>query len=195
MANRLAVSMKIFKPTLFLLTIGFLICQNLSGQKEEKDNNAIWGFNYGVSAFSKTTLEFGYGFMTDKLYHKGKKSTIWDRYVLIAADLSSEFQIGEKFLFGPKISNKYSFELWDWEFNYFGFIFGVDYIAYNDLKTLNNVLRPSIGVHYFLDVFELSYGYNFRLDNNFALPINTHVIQLRIKPFIFIKTMAKAWGG
>lgn len=186
--------MKQLNSTMLFLTIGILICQNSFGQKSERNANTIWGLNYGVSAFNKTNLEVGYGFVTDKLYHKGKTSAIWDRYVLIAADVSSEFQIGNKFIFGPKISNKYSFELWDWEFNYWGFIFGADYVAYNDLKTVNNVLRPSIGVHYFLDVFELSYGYNIRLDNNYALPINTHVIQFRFKPFVFIKSMRKAWG-
>jgi len=190
----LVVIMKDLKATILLLTIGLSICQNSFGQKDERKGSTIWGLNYGVSSFNKTNFELGFGFFTDKLYHKGKTSAIWDRYVLVAADLSSEFQVGEKFIFGPKISNKYSFELWDREYNYLGFVFGADYIAYNDLKTINNVLRPSIGLHYFLDVFELSYGYNIRLDNNYALPINTHIIQFKFKPFIFIKSMKKAWG-
>lgn len=186
--------MKYINSSIFIFALGILISQNSFGQKGERKDNYVWGLNYGVSAFNKTSFELGYGFVTDRLYHKGKTSVIWDRSVLIATDLSAEFQVGKKFIFGPKISNKYSFELWDWEFNYWGIIFGADYIAYNDLKTINNVIRPSIGVHYFLDVFELSYGYNVRLDNNYALPINTHVIQFRFKPFVFVKTMQKAWG-
>jgi len=186
--------MKKSKPTILLLTIVILFCQDSFGQKEERKSYTLWGLNYGISAFNKTNFEIGYGFITEKLYHTGKRSAIWDRHVLITADLSSEFQVGDNFIFGPKISNKYSFEFWDWEFNYLGIIFGADYIAYNDLKSINNVLRPSIGFHYFLEVFELSYGYNIRLDNNYALPINTHVIQFRFKPYIFIKAMGIAWG-
>ena len=180
---------------IIVLSFGILSIQNSFGQNKERSDNTLWGLNYGVNVFSRTSLEIGYGFITSALYHKGKKSVIWDRSVLIVGDLSTEFQFGHNLLIGPKISTRCSFELWDWEFNYFGFIFGADYIAYNDFKTVNSVFRPSIGIHYFLDVFELTYGYNFRLDNNSELPLNTHVIELRIKPFIFIKSMKQAWGG
>lgn len=164
------------------------------GQKNQGAVNSIWGINYGVNAFDRTSIEVGYGFVTSVLYHKGEKSTIWDRSLLITADLSSEFQVGKQFLLGPKISNKYSFEMWDWEFNYLGFIFGADFIVYTDFGTTNSVLRPSIGFHYFIDVFELTYGYNFRIDDHSPLPINQHVIQFKFKPFIFIKSMKNAWG-
>lgn len=176
-------------------SIGIFFSQKSIGQKDERNGNMLWGVNYGVNVFSRTSLEVGYGFITSRLYHKGKTSTIWDRSILIAGDLSTELQFGHNLLIGPKISTRCSFELWDWEFNYFGFIFGADYIAYNYFKTVNSVFRPSIGIHYFLDVFELTYGYNFRLDNNSELPLNTHVIQLRFKPFIFVKSMKNAWGG
>jgi hypothetical protein len=183
------------KKILLLLVFACFLIQYSFGQTSKRKDNVLWGFNYGVSAFNKTQVEIGYGFVTDNILHKGKTSAIWDRYVLITGDLSTEFQLGKQFIIGPKISNKYSFELWDWEFNYWGFIVGADYIAYNDFRTLNNVFRPSIGLHYFLDTFELTYGYNLRLDNHAALPLNTHVIQLRCKPFVFIKTLSKAWGG
>lgn len=157
-------------------------------------NDAYWGVNYGISAFNKTNFEIGYGFTTDQLYYKSKTSAIWDRYCLITADVSAELQIGDKLMISPKVSNKYSFELWEWEFNYIGIIFGADYIAYNNFKTLNNVVRPSVGVHYFYDVFELNYGYNFRLDNNPTLAINSNVVQFKFKPYIFIKSMDAMWS-
>ncbi len=175
-------------PKILLLLTCILVSINSFAQTNKREGVTYRGLNYGISTFNKTNIEVGYGFVTDKYFDNENK------YVLIAADLSSEFHFRDKFIFGPKISNKYAFPINSLGFKYLGLIIGADYIAYNDLRTINNVIRPSIGIHYFVDVFELSYGYNIRIDNNNALPINTHVIQFRFKPYIFIKALGKIFG-
>lgn len=180
-----------------ILCVLFLMLQSsyfLLSQTNKKFEKPVFGLNYGFNLGNRACLELGYGLMTNFRYHKGKRSVIYDRSCLVLANLSCEVQLSRALLLGPKISTRYSFELWDWEFNYWGFVFGADYIAYNNFRNFNHIFRPSIGVHYFLDVFELTYGYNIRLDSNSCLPIGQHLIQFSFKPFVFIELMKSAWG-
>ena len=168
---------------LILLLIRVFSCSAQDDDKDEK-SPALWGVNYGINVFSRTSLEAGFGFLKDVRYRKGTIDYHGDRFCLFMADLSIECQLSNPFIIGPKLSGRYTMEFWDWEEYPIGLIAGADYIAYNDFRTVNNVFRPSIGIVFLFNLAELSYGYNIRLDDHDPLLLNTHVIQLKIKPFI-----------
>jgi len=173
-----------------ILLLFFLICcDTFSSKGQSRDGEIPVGFSFAVNSFRRTSVELGFGLVKDFRYHKGKRSVIYDRYGIVTADIASEFHFGKNFLVGPKLSGRCSFEFWDWEFNSLGLIAGVDNILYSDWVSTNAVLRPVIGVHFFLDLLELNYGYNFRMDHHSPLPINTHVLQLKFKPFVFLDLM------
>jgi hypothetical protein len=177
---------------LLLITMLFMI--SLHAQPGEK-LKPLYGPVYGISAGTHIAPELGYGLNFGTRYHKGKTSSIWDRHVLIYLDGLVELRFTDKFMIGPKVSNRYFFELWDAEFNYWGTHFGVDYIVYTNLERTCQVIRPTIGVNYFLGIFQLSYGYDFVLGNHPVLPVNTHTIQLMFKPYIFLQAMRRAYEG
>jgi hypothetical protein len=152
------------------------------------------GISIGSNFSTYPDFEVGYGLITEKKYYSGKKSAIYDKYVIFSVDLSTEFLFAPRVLIAPKTSTRFSFELWDWNTtSSLGIISGIDFIHYSDFQKSSNILKPVIGLHLFYDLIELTYGYNIILDNSID-GINNHVIQLRLKPFIFIKSQSEKWS-
>jgi hypothetical protein len=181
------------KRNLFLL-FQVVFVTGLHAQPDEK-LKPLYGPVYGLSAGTHIGPELGYGLCFGARYHKGRTSSIWDRHVLIYLDGLVEFHFTDKFMVGPKLSNRYFFEIWDPEFNYWGTHFGADYIVYTDFERTCQVIRPSVGINYFIGVFQLSYGYNFMLDTDPGFTVNTHTVQLLFKPYIFLQMMRRAYEG
>ncbi len=164
----------------FITSIPF--SQTYSQEVKEK-TTTIKGLIFGVNGFNYTTIETGYSCVISK-YHFNKEKLI-NRKLLIFLEGSLELSFKKGFYFSPKISNKYFFEQTGIRGTPIGFVFGSDYIAYNDLKVFNYVVRPSIGFQLFEGTFEFSYGYNIHLDNNRELFLNKHNFQFILRPYIF----------
>ncbi len=150
---------------LILILVLFLFMRFSSAQDSK-------GFSMGVNAFSNGSVEFGY----DVMYVFGNYN--WYH----SYRLASEIQCFSKLLVAPKFSARVH------NFNT-GIVLGVEFLNYSNFRMFNNVLRPSIGLS-LLGLIDLSYGYNFKIDNNALLPINTHNIEVIYRPFV-----GKALGG
>jgi len=166
----------------FTILLFFITTFSYSQEVKEKPIR-LKGLIFGFNGFNNNTIEIGYGSVLFKNYQK--KNANKERNVLVFLDGSFEFSFRNNFYCAPKISNKYFFEKTGIKGTPMGLIFGADYIAYNDLKVINNLIRPSIGFQLFEGAFEFSYGYNLRLDNNRELFLNKNNFQFILRPYIF----------
>ena len=175
--------MKIYLCAFFSFFIIHTFAQN-----DKYTEPPIWGFNLGISAGKYVNVEAGYGI--SYFFSRQKSFKDYDyKTFLLASDLSAEWLPGKKF-WGPKLSCKFlTFN----EKSTLGFIAGGEYILYNHFKELVPTIRPTFGLQFLAGTLELSYGYNFATKNDFQLPLNTHVVQFRIKPVIIYELLSRAW--
>ncbi len=124
----------------------------------------------------------GYGIVIDKSRNEKKLESarrLGNLQTLIFTDLTCGVgYFHKKFVVVPSVSNKYTIGL---PVSILSPIIGGQYLMYTDFSSLNNIIRPTIGLQFWFGFIEISYGYNFRLDNNTPIPINNHNIQLVIR--------------
>ena len=178
------------KKTIWIILF-ILVNTNLFAQDPPTKEKPIWSFNLGTSAAKYMNIEAGLG-LTEFLNIANKKNKYDYFTYAFSEDISAEWLPGKN-LWGPK----FSFRVLNCNNNKGAgpdLILGGDYILYNDFKKVENVIRPAVGLQFLAGTVELCYGYNINLSTERHLPVNTHVIQFRLKPRIIYILLSRAWG-
>jgi hypothetical protein len=185
------------KRNILLLCLLVLVSQNGASQINSKTNKieSLLSFKdrylididhysiIGLSGFNNFSLEFGY---TNRIDYLKNKRTQKNYSFSAIFQASLETELYPNFQINPKLSNKY-FIGNRYESN-FQILLGTDFLFSNDFHTINYVVRPIIGTHFFLGM-TFTYGYNIKLDNNPSILSAQHNFSLIIPlffPFLFI---------